>query len=100
MKNLFTIRAKVALWPGSVAAWHFVVLPDKQSAEIKKKFGGKARVWGSLPVNATLGKTKWRTSIFWDNRSQAYLLPLKLQVRRAEGVVHRDTVRLKLEIKG
>ncbi len=99
MKNLFTIRAKVTLWPGAVAAWHFVVLPSKQSTEIKKKFGGKARGWGSLPVNVTIGKTKWRTSIFWDNRSAAYLLPLKLQVRRAEGIAHGDTIKFQLEIK-
>lgn len=99
MKNVFTVRAKVTLWPGAVAAWHFVVLPAKQSAEIKKLFGGKARGWGSLPVNVTLGKTKWRTSIFWDNRSAAYLLPLKLKVRQAEAIAHGDMVKFDLEIK-
>ena len=99
MKNTYHVRAKVVLWPGAVAAWHFVTLPAKQSADIKKRFGGKARGWGSLPVVVTLGKTKWRTSIFWDNRSGAYILPLKLAVRRAEGVAHGDMVTFLLEVR-
>jgi len=83
VKAIYKVRTKVVLWPGVQAAWHFAHVPTKQSTDIKKRFGNKARGWGSLPVVVTLGKTKWKTSIFWDNKSTAYILPLKLAVRRA-----------------
>jgi len=97
--HTYTVRAKVVLWPGVQVAWHFVLIPTKQSADIKKRFGSKARGWGSLPVVVTLGKTKWHTSIFWDNKSAAYLLPLKMKVRQAEGVAHGDIIHFIIDIK-
>lgn len=95
--NLYTMRAKVWLYPGP-AAWHFLTLRKKQSAEIKKKFGMMKRGWGSLSVQVTLGKTSWKTSIFPDKKSGAYLLPLKSDIRKKENLHSGDTVRFLLEI--
>jgi hypothetical protein len=81
----YQMRARVWLYPGP-AAWHFVTLPKKQSAEIKSLFGKSQRGWGSLPVVATVGRTSWKTSIFADKKSDAYLLPLKAEVRKKEGI--------------
>ncbi len=75
-----------------MTGWHFLTVPEKQSAEIKKTFEGKSRGWGSLPVEVVLGKTKWKTSIFPDKKSGTYLLPLKAAVRMKEGVAHGETV--------
>lgn len=91
------MRSKVWLYPGMVG-WHFISVPKNQAEEIKKKFGKNARGWGSLPVVATLGKTKWKTSIFPDKRSGTYLLPLNIKVRNAEGVAHDDTVMFTIEL--
>lgn len=93
----YTIRAKVWLYPG-MAGWHFVTLPKKQSENIKKHFGIFARGWGSLPVKVTMGKTEWKTSIFPDKKSKSYLLPIKSEVRKKEGIVHGDTTTFLLEI--
>jgi len=82
-----------------MAGWHFLSLPQKQATEIKKQFGGKAKGWGSLPVAVTLGKSTWRTSIFPDKRSNTYLLPLKAEVRKKEGIGAEDTVTFTIEIK-
>lgn len=82
-----------------MAAWHFIGVPKKQSEEIKKRFGTRARGWGSLPVQVTLGKTIWKTSIFPDKRSGTYILPLKADVRKKEGVSYDDSVSFVLEIK-
>ena len=100
MVKKFKIRSEVWLYPGETASWHFITVPKKQSDEIKQNFGMRARGWGSLPVQVTLGKTTWRTSIFPDKRSDSYLLPLKARARREEGVVHGDMVTFTLEIKG
>jgi len=91
------MRAKVWLYHGA-GAWHFVTLPKKQSYEIKKTFGPIARGWGSLPVEVTIGKTRWKTSIFPDKKAGAYLLPLKADVRRKEDVANNETVTFTLRI--
>jgi hypothetical protein len=87
----YTSRSKVWLYPGE-AAWHFVNVDKKHTAELKEKYGVKRRGFGSIPVVVTLGKTSWKTSIFPDKRSGTYLLPLKQQVRAKEGVAHGDTI--------
>jgi hypothetical protein len=95
----FTIRAKVWLYPSAEARWHFITVPKKQSAQIRERFGSAARGWGSLPVQGTLGKTTWKTSIFPDKKAGAYLLPLKAAVRKNEGCGVGDTIELHLEIR-
>lgn len=92
------MRTKIWVYQGP-AAWHFVTIPKKQSADIKKRFGANARGWGSLRVAATVGKTTWASSIFPDKKSGTYLLPLKLEVRKKEGLAHGDTVALKIVVK-
>jgi hypothetical protein len=57
------------------------------------------RGWGSLPVEVTVGKTTWRTSIFPDKKAGAYLFPLKASVRKKEGISEGDMITLVLEIK-
>ena len=96
--NVYSIHATVWLYPG-MAGWHFVTLPKKQAKEIKKTFGGRKRGWGSLPVEVTIGKTSWQTSIFPDKKTQSYLLPLKAEVRKKEGITDGDIIVLKIEIK-
>ena len=85
IKLEYKTRAKVWLYPGA-GGWHFVTLPAKDSAAIKKAFGVAQRGWGSLPVIATVGKTSWKTSIFPDKKIGAYVLPLKADVRKKENI--------------
>lgn len=93
------LKAKVWLYPGGTAAWHFVTVPKKESMALKKKFGANARGWGSLPVTVTIGKTKWDTSIFPDRKSSTYILPLKASVRRTEGLFEGDTAVFSLKVR-
>ncbi|MSR76379.1 MAG: DUF1905 domain-containing protein [Candidatus Ryanbacteria bacterium] len=97
-KNTFTMRARVWLYHGP-SAWHFITLPKKQSATIKKIFGEVARGWGSLPVGVTIGGTTWKTSIFPDKKTDAYLLPLKADIRRKEDIAKDDMVTFSIEIR-
>lgn len=75
-----------------MAAWRFAYVDKPQSIVIKETYGRSARGFGSIPVEVTLGKSKWKTSIFPDKKSGTYLLPLKAKVRRAEGVDEGDVV--------
>jgi hypothetical protein len=96
MKKVYKFRSKVWLYPG-MAGWHFVGIPKKESEEIKSKQKVRAG-FGSIPVMVTIGKTKWKTSIFPDKRSSTYLLPLKAEVRKKESIFSEDTISLTLEL--
>ena len=94
----YTLHANVWLYPGESGNWRFVTVPKKVSAEIKKRFGLHARGWGSLPVEVTIGKTTWLTSIFPDSKSGTYMLPLKAAVRKKEGIFVGDAPQITLRI--
>ena len=84
------------LYPG-MSGWHFIGVPKKESIEIKKKNTIKAG-FGSVPVLVTIGQTKWKTSIFPDKRTETYLLPLKAEVRKKEGIFLADKISLTIEL--
>lgn len=89
---------KVWIYPGDYANWHFVTLTKKVGQEIKETLGKKARGFGSLPVEVTIGQTTWKTSIFPDKRAGSYLLPLKAQVRRKEDIEAGETVAFEIAL--
>lgn len=97
--NEFKMKSEeVWLYSGESANWHFVSVPKGISAEIKERFGEKHRGWGSLPVMVIIGKTSWKTSIFPDRKSGGYLLPLKAEVRRKEGIRNGDKISFLIRI--
>jgi hypothetical protein len=98
MKTKYRLKDKVWEYPG-MAGWHFISIPKKEAASIKKDFHSFKRGWGSLPVKVTLGKQIWKTSIFWDNKLNTYLLPLKAEIRKKEMVKAGDTIVFLLEIR-
>ena len=84
----FCFTARLWLYAGKVS-WVFATLPEEvadgvrflQAAENRQRRG-----FGSVPVNVQIGDTKWKTSIFPDKASGSFLLPIKMAVRRAEGL--------------
>lgn len=82
-----------------MSAWHFLTVPKKEAEDINKKFGAKKRGWGSYPVIATIGKTKWKTSIFQDKKSGTFLLPLKAEIRKKEAIFAGEKITFTIQIK-
>lgn len=97
--NRLNFKSRVWLYPGQTAAWHFVSVPKKDTAELLEKYKGRQRGWNSLPVGVQIGKTKWDTSIFFDRKSAEYLLPIKASVRKAEKILDKDEVTVTIKIK-
>jgi hypothetical protein len=96
--EIYKLKSKVIKYPG-MDAWHFLAVPLAAAKKIKKLQEGRPRAgWGSVRVDAMLGKTKWQTSIFPD-KSGVYLLPLKAKVRAAEGVARGDMVSFIITIR-
>lgn len=94
----YAFKAKVWVWQGP-AAWHFAGVDPDVAAKIRKSREHLPRIgWGAVPVQVTIGGTTWKTSIFPDKKSGTYLLPLKAEVRKKEGVGEGDTVSITLEI--
>lgn len=98
MKSKFTFIAEIWLYPGTTGNWHFISLPKKDATEVKKAFSTFSRGWGSLRVEAQVGKTKWKTSIFPDKKRGTYVLPVKSNVRKLEDIHAGDKVKTTLNI--
>jgi len=95
--NQFKMRQKVWLYPG-MAGWHFVNVSKNVTKDIKDIFGEGERGFGSVPVYVTVGKTRWKTSIFPDKKSGTYVLPLKAEVRKKEGIKEGKLLSYLIEI--
>lgn len=80
-----TVKAKVWRWKQD-AGWHFATVPKAQSAQIRSRFAGVRRGWGSVPVRVKIGQTEWETSLFPQGKTGSYLFAIKASVRNAEGI--------------
>lgn len=96
MEKRIEITGEIWLYPGK-GGWHFVSLPPDLSRHIRSVFGGLDQGWGALPAYAELGGSRWKTSLFPDSKRGCYLLPIKADARRKEGVGVGDVVTLVLE---
>ncbi|HEY3339355.1 MAG TPA: DUF1905 domain-containing protein [Propionicimonas sp.] len=91
------VRFTAALWRWAAQdAWRFVTLPEDLSEAIRFTCG-PPRGFGSVRVAVTVGTTSWRTSVFPDNDSQCYVLPMKRAVRLAEDLEDGDLVTVTLQ---
>jgi len=93
----FEFAAPLWRYPGA-DGWHFVSLPPEITADIADITTGIRRGFGSVRVAVTVGSTSWRTSIFPDTKTGAYLLPVKKAVRAAERLEAGDQVKTRLRI--
>ena len=82
-------------WRGP-APFHFVTVPDEQSAEIEAVSSLVTYGWGAIPVNARIGQTDFKTSLF--PKGEFYLVPIKDAVRRTEKLMLGDQVSVHLHL--
>ena len=92
----FTFTAELFRWPCE-SAWHFVAVPEDLADDIRV-LGGPPRGFGSVRVEVTVGSTTWLTSVFPGAKRCTYVLPVKKEVRRAEGLAEGDPVAVALRI--
>jgi hypothetical protein len=91
--------AELWIWDARrTESWTFVSLPAEESTEIRELAGGPRRGFGSVRVRASVGGTTWTTSIFPDKGRNAYVLPIKRDVRKAEALDAGDTATVTIEV--
>jgi len=94
----FSFTSEIWLWQAEKAAWHFVALPVEMSEDIKAFTKHLARGFRSVKVEAQIGDTSWKTSIFPSKEREAYILPIKKSVRTAEDIGAASVVTVDLRI--
>jgi Domain of unknown function (DUF1905) len=90
------VIGEIWFWRGP-SPWHFVTVPDEQSAALEAASSLVSYGWGMIPVTARIGDTEWTTSL-WP-KDERYLIPVKASVRRAERVELGDVVTVGLHLK-
>nr|WP_283773357.1 DUF1905 domain-containing protein [Altererythrobacter sp. KTW20L] len=94
------------LWagPDGSASWHFLTIDGAAGEAIaahealRRLELGSGRGFGSVKVEARIGGTAWRTSVFPSKAHDGYLLPVKLTVRKAEDLAEGDAVTVELAL--
>lgn len=93
----YEFESKVTLWDAN-PKFFLATVPTKYYDELKELGDATRRGWGAIRVDVWIGKTGFQTSIFPDAKKNAYDLPLKASVRKAEGIVEGSTVFVQLEL--
>jgi len=96
------VRAPVWLWQGADGApakgsWFFLTIDGETAAAIRAH-AVNAAAWGSVTIEATIGGTTWRTSLFPSKQAGGWLLPFKAAVRKSEGIGEGSTVEVVLAL--
>lgn len=77
-------------------SWYFVSV-DKKVTEEVKKIATKKVGFSFVPVEVTVGKTTWQTTLF-PTKEGPYLLGLKKMVRQKEDLREGDRVAIKFRL--
>ena len=87
---------EIIYWRGP-SPFHFVAVPDEQSAAIEAVSSVVTYGWGVIPAEGRIGGTDFTTALF--PKDGGYLVPLKDAVRKAEGLAIGDDVEVTLVIR-
>lgn len=82
-------------WRGP-APFLFAPLPDEHVGAVRYAAMTESYGWGVVPVVATIGDTRFTTSLF--PRNGSYLLPIKIAVQRSEAVGPGDRVSVRMRV--
>lgn len=82
-------------WRGP-APFFFVTVPAEECEILRDVSKWVTYGWGMIPLRARIGKTEWKTSL-WPKEG-GYVVPIKVSVRKAEGLEEGDSVTVRLEV--
>jgi len=87
--------AEVFQWRGP-APYFFTDTPEDVDAFLHDHMAELTYGWGVIPALVRIGDTEVRTSLI--PRDGVYLVPLKVALRRPEGIDDGDVVRIRLSV--
>jgi hypothetical protein len=89
-------------FPGELYSWigpapyHFIRVPDEECIALRAVSPIVSYGWGVIPVTVRIGESVFETSLF--PKDGGYVVPIKDIVRRAEGLVLGDIVKVELAV--
>ncbi|MEV7405359.1 DUF1905 domain-containing protein [Streptomyces sp. NPDC091267] len=86
---------RVVEWRGP-SPFYFATVPEEQAADVREVAAAATYGWGVIPVEACIGDTVFKTSLF--PRDGGYLLPLKNAVRKPQALSAGDDVAVKMTV--
>lgn len=92
-----SFTAPLWLWTSENGSWHFITVPEAQSAELRARSLVEHGGFGSVRVDATIGGFTWRTSVF-PQKGGGYVLPVKKEARCRAGIAAGDDVTVSLRL--
>lgn len=91
----YEFESTVIEWRGP-APFLYAPVPADISADIKQMANELSYGWGVIPVTVVIGRTEFTTSLF--PRHGVYLVPLKVAVRKPEGIELGDDVSISMRL--
>ena len=95
----FTVTTPLWRWQSATApaAWFFVTIAGDAAdgirmAAMSGQWLDGRKGFGSARVEAVIGDTRWKTSVFPHKESGGWILPVKASVRKAEGLTEGDRI--------
>lgn len=100
----YQVAATLWRWPGGANGgdWFFATISGEvgealsATALMHRLETGRRSSWGSVKVEARVGKTAWRTSAF-PSKEQGWIVPIKAAVRKGEGLIEGERFKLDLQ---
>lgn len=74
-----------------------LTVPEDESDEIRD-IAPHPGGFGSVRVRVTIGSTEWKTSVFPQKNDGPYVLPIKKEVRKREGIDAGDAASVTLAL--
>jgi len=103
LNETLAFRGPITRWQGEKAVYHVLTITDAVAEEItmherlrRLEYGGR-RGFGSVKVMATIGGSRWKTSVFPSKSGEWWLLVGK-KVLKAEDLVAGDEAAVTLEL--
>lgn len=90
-----TFSGEIWFWRGP-SPFHFITVPPEGCADLEAAAKFVSYGWGMIPVTARIGQTTWQTSLY--PKDGRYIVPVRTQVRKAEGLDLGDTVTIRLAV--
>ncbi len=104
MSETLTHNAPLSRWQGDRGTYHLVVITGDAAeqiamhARIHRLEYGKQRGFGSVKVMAEIGGTRWKSSVFPQNKKSEWILLVSKKVMRAEDLAEDEMVTVSLEL--
>ena len=104
MSDTVTCTLPLRQWRGERGTYHLVTITGDAAEAIamherlsRLEFGSR-RGFGSVKVVARIGGTRWKTSVFPQNRKSEWVLLVSKKVMKAEDLAEGDPLTVELQL--